>query len=68
MAPEHKLNRIDPQNNSNPLSAAVSQRDRSTLDMVRTALDHKQVMLAYQPVMASTGGVAFYEGLILEQG
>ena len=64
MAPERKRNRIDPQSNSDPLSAAVSQRDRSTLDMVRTALDHKQVMLAYQPVMASAGGVAFYEGLI----
>jgi EAL domain-containing protein (putative c-di-GMP-specific phosphodiesterase class I) len=64
MAPERKRNRIDPQSNNDPLSAAVSQRDRSTLDMVRTALDHKQVMLAYQPVMASTGGVAFYEGLI----
>jgi len=64
MASERKRNRIDPQSNGDPLSAAVSQRDRSALDMVRTALDHKQVMLAYQPVMASTGGVAFYDGLI----
>jgi len=32
--------------------------------MVRAALDYKQVMLAYQPVMQSNGGIAFYEGLI----
>jgi EAL domain-containing protein (putative c-di-GMP-specific phosphodiesterase class I) len=34
------------------------------MDMVRAALEHKQVMLAYQPVMQANGGVAFYEGLI----
>ncbi|MEP5154662.1 EAL domain-containing protein [Planktotalea sp.] len=34
------------------------------MDMVRAALEHKQVMLAYQPIMQAAGSVAFYEGLI----
>lgn len=50
---------------ANPLSTAVGQRDKSTMEMVRNALDHKQVLLAFQPIMQATGGkVAFYEGLI----
>ncbi len=50
---------------SDPLSAAVVARDRATMDMVRAALEHKQVMLAYQPIVnARTNEVAFYEGLI----
>lgn len=57
-------NRLDTSGNADPLSVAVNQRDRSTMDMVRAALEHKQVMLAYQPVMQANGGVAFYEGLI----
>jgi EAL domain-containing protein (putative c-di-GMP-specific phosphodiesterase class I) len=50
----------------NPLSFAVSQRDRNTLDMVRTALVSNRVLLAFQPVVqAQNGGrIAFYEGLI----
>ena len=59
-----KRGQLDPHSYDDPLSAAVNQRDRSTLEMVRSALEHKQVMLAYQPIMASTGDVAFYEGLI----
>ncbi|MGB7317418.1 MAG: EAL domain-containing protein [Planktotalea sp.] len=59
-----RRNRFDPNSNDDPLSAAINQRDRSTMEMVRAALEHKQVMLAYQPVMQSHGGVAFYEGLI----
>lgn len=49
-----------------PLSYAVSSRDRSTIAMVEDAVRHKQVMLAYQPVVPSgqSGRVAFYEGLI----
>ena len=64
MTQNRKRGRLNPHGNDDPLSAAVSQRDRSTLEMVRSALEHKQVMLAYQPIMAATGGVAFYEGLI----
>ena len=59
-----KRGQLDPHSYDDPLSAAVNQRNRSTLEMVRSALEHKQVMLAYQPIMASTGDVAFYEGLI----
>lgn len=59
-----KRNRFDPNSTDDPLSAAVNQRDRSTMEMVRAALEHKQVMLAFQPIMQSTGGIAFYEGLI----
>jgi len=50
---------------ASPLDAAISQRDRGTLAMVRAALDRGDTLLAYQPVMrADGGGVAFYEGLI----
>ncbi|WP_416914657.1 MAG: EAL domain-containing protein [Roseicyclus sp.] len=48
-----------------PLEAAIAERDRGTLGMVRTALTRGDVVLAYQPVLrAGRGGVAFYEGLI----
>lgn len=55
-----------PAGQDNPLSFAVTSRDRSTLDMVREAIDHKQVRLAYQPVVDARrqASVAFYEGLI----
>lgn len=55
-----------PPGHDNPLSYAVTTRDRATLDMVREAIAHKQVRLAYQPVVvAHQNGVhAFYEGLI----
>ncbi len=49
-----------------PLSAAVDLRDRATLTMVRSALERRQVMLAFQPVVlaAEPGRMAFHEGLI----
>ncbi|MBN2907534.1 MAG: EAL domain-containing protein [Rhodobacteraceae bacterium] len=49
-----------------PLSAAVTQRDRDTITMVRHALARHDVMLAFQPVVQcmENGKVAFYEGLI----
>lgn len=64
MAQRRTRNRLDSNGNADPLSIAVNQRDRSTIDMVRAALEHKQVMLAYQPIMLASGGIAFYEGLI----
>lgn len=64
MKQNRKRGQLDPHSYDDPLSAAVNQRNRSTLEMVRSALEHKQVMLAYQPIMAITGDVAFYEGLI----
>lgn len=48
-----------------PLDAAVSQRDRGTLAMVRQALSRGDARLAFQPIVRSDGrGVAFFEGLI----
>lgn len=49
----------------NPLNAAVTARDRDTLDMVQLAVKHSQTMLAFQPVVvAHDRRVGFYEGLI----
>jgi len=49
-----------------PLAFAVREQDRATLDMVRDALDQRNVLLAFQPVIQSRGSdkPAFYEGLI----
>jgi EAL domain-containing protein (putative c-di-GMP-specific phosphodiesterase class I) len=49
-----------------PLSVAVSSRDKQTLQMVRDALRRKDAMLAFQPVVmaADPTRTAFYEGLI----
>lgn len=49
-----------------PLNYALSKRDRDTMKMVRDAVEHKQVLLAFQPVVQAlqTDQVAFYEGLI----
>lgn len=50
----------------NPLDFAIRERDKGTLQMVCDALQHKQVMLAYQPVVRAITPFtpAFYEGLI----
>lgn len=49
-----------------PLSYAVATRDQGAIAMVRQALDHNNVALAFQPVIPAGGNgrVAFYEGLI----
>lgn len=49
-----------------PLSAALAERDKNTLDMVRAAIAKKQVLLAFQPVVQSVrpDRPAFYEGLV----
>jgi EAL domain-containing protein (putative c-di-GMP-specific phosphodiesterase class I) len=49
-----------------PLDIAVRNRDQKTIEMVRSAIDHKNTLLAYQPVMMSNDPtkVGFYEGLI----
>lgn len=49
-----------------PLSEAVSLRDRRVIDMVKDALATKRAVLAYQPVVQSSASanVAFYEGLV----
>lgn len=50
----------------NPLSYAVCERDRSTMEMVKQAITDQNVMLAFQPVVqtARPERTAFYEGLI----
>ena len=54
-----------------PLSVAVAERDRHTIDMVKHAIAKGDVLLAYQPVVqaAHTDRPAFYEGLarVLDQ-
>lgn len=56
---------IDPEA-PDPLSVAAAARRGETLAMVRRALERKDVMLAYQPVIhtGNPGSPAFYEGLI----
>jgi len=52
-------------NRHSPLDFAISMNDKSTLDMVKRAVEGGNTLLAYQPVVGSTSGtVAFYEGLI----
>ncbi|WP_324753827.1 EAL domain-containing protein [Roseovarius sp. Pro17] len=55
-----------PAGHRDPLSYAISKRDQSTIAMVEDAVHHKQVMLAYQPVVPAgqSQRAAFYEGLI----
>jgi EAL domain-containing protein (putative c-di-GMP-specific phosphodiesterase class I) len=66
--PQHLKTRLAdvPPGADNPLNHAVSQRDQSTLHMVRDAIRHKQTLLAFQPIVLSHdhGRVAFHEGLI----
>lgn len=51
---------------ASPLGVAISDIDRSTLQMVREAIDSRRMRLAWQPVVlaADPGRVAFHEGLI----
>lgn len=56
---------ISDPDSEDPLSFAVSERDRHTLDMVKEALVVGNVMLSFQPVVSAVDGTpAFYEGLI----
>ncbi len=64
----HRTRLRDPvmRGEESPLSAAVQSRDRDTMSMVQRAVDRKDAMLAFQPVMsvARPDRPAFYEGLI----
>ncbi|WP_296761599.1 EAL domain-containing protein [Sediminimonas sp.] len=55
-----------PPGQDSPLNHAVSARDRASLDMVAAAIRHREVLLAFQPVVrADRPNIpAFYEGLI----
>lgn len=61
--PEFDDPALDP---SSPLTVAIAHRDRTTIDMVRDAVDTGRVALAYQPVMRATDtrDPAFYEGFL----
>lgn len=50
----------------NPLDHAVARRDSGTVQMVRRAIEHRQVMLAFQPIVQAHAmdRTAFHEGLI----
>ena len=50
----------------NALEHAVQTRDAGVMDMVRRAIQHRQVVLAFQPVVqaADENRPAFWEGLI----
>lgn len=49
-----------------PLSFAVAHQKRSTLTMVRDALENGRALLAFQPIVQAhgEGAIAFHEGLI----
>lgn len=55
-----------PAHELDPLTYAITTRDRSTVAMVAEALRHRNVALAYQPVVQSgpVSRIAYYEGLI----
>ncbi len=55
-----------PQGVETPISYAVAGRDKAVLEMVAQAVAHKEVLLAFQPVVQTrnTTAPAFYEGLI----
>lgn len=57
---------VMPFGTDSPLNAAVEMRDRNTLAMVADAVEHKQTLLAFQPVVVpgQNNRVGFYEGLI----
>lgn len=54
------------QGQESPLDFAVTSRDAGVMSMVAEAVKHKQVALAFQPVVQATrpSQPAFYEGLI----
>lgn len=51
---------------ASPLGVAISEGDRATMQMVRTAIETRRLRLAYQPVVLSrdVNRVAFHEGLM----
>jgi len=68
--PAHDIRRTKGQRRraikGNPLDWAIETRDQATLDMVNDAIRHKEVMLAYQPIVHAKDPAkpAFFEGLI----
>ncbi|MBU3261046.1 EAL domain-containing protein [Roseovarius sp. PS-C2] len=63
----HEREPVDiPAGQDNPLAYAITSRDRSVIAMVQQAVEHEQVMLAFQAVVPAgrQSRPAFYEGLI----
>lgn len=48
------------------LDHALMQRDSRTVDMVRRAIEHRQVLMAYQPIVTTSwqDAPAYYESLV----
>lgn len=61
---KHKQRKGTPR--SNPLNVAIESRDRPILDVVAQAIKHREVVLAYQPIMQARDpfGTAFHEGFL----
>jgi EAL domain-containing protein (putative c-di-GMP-specific phosphodiesterase class I) len=55
-----------PSGGLSPLDHAITQQSRSTMGMVKDAIQHGQTLLAYQPIMRSSSQtqIGYYEGLI----
>ncbi|GGO54643.1 EAL domain, c-di-GMP-specific phosphodiesterase class I (or its enzymatically inactive variant) [Roseovarius pacificus] len=55
-----------PAGQDSPLAYAITSRDRSVIAMVQQAVEHEQVMLAFQAIVPAgrQSRPAFYEGLI----
>lgn len=51
---------------TSPLDEAITRRHLSTVGIVKAALENRQVLMAYQPVMQSRAqhNIAFYESLL----
>ena len=67
MARLKKRDKADvPPGHESPLDFAVTSRDAGVLTMVRNAIQHKEVLLAYQPIVSALDHKtpAFHEGLI----
>lgn len=62
---KRKMARL-PEGAESPLEAAIEGRDKSVLDVATAAVQHRQTMLAYQPVMQTQPPhqAAFFEGLV----
>jgi len=63
---DHQIKTRGDKGRASPLDIAVGMRDKKTLDMVAKALQYKEAMLAFQPVVLANRPKqpAFYEGLI----
>ena len=67
MKTSQQRNRAQPGGGADsPLNSAVAERDKSTLDAALAAIRHRDLLLAYQPVVQSQAlnRAAFYEAFV----